>query len=140
MTLSRFSMLVLTGILWTSGVPARADDKIEHGFLDRVYKGTDDKESKYVLFVPQDYDGTKPFPVVLFLHGSGWPGTDGKKQVSGISGEIGREEKKFPAIVIFPQSQTRTWRAESEDGKRAMSILAEVEKKYMVDSKRIYLT
>jgi predicted peptidase len=76
----------------------------------------------------------------MFLHGSGSTGDDGKKQVSGISAEIRRKEKEFPAIVVFPQSQKRSWRADSEDGKRAMAILAEAEKNYKVDDKRVYLT
>src|SRR5205085_5192088 len=134
----RMMLLVFVGILCASDAPARAADKIEHGFLDRVHK-TDDKEAKYVLFVPADYDGEKPYPVVLFLHGSGSTGTDGKKQVSGISAAIRADEKKFPAIVIFPQSQKRTWRADSEDARRALAILAEVEKTYKVDAKRVYL-
>jgi predicted peptidase len=119
---------------------AHAADTVEHGFLDRVYKGADGSESKYVVFVPAGYTGEKPFPVVLFLHGAGSTGTDGNKQVSGIAAAIRKDEKGFPAIVVFPQSQKRSWRADSEDGKRAMAILAEVEKQYKVDAKRIYLT
>ena len=115
-------------------------DKIEHGFLNKVHKDDDGKESKYVVFVPHGYTGEKPVPVVMFLHGAGSTGDDGKKQVSGIAAEIRRKEKEFPAIVVFPQSQKRTWRADSEDGKRAMAILAETEKTYKVDDKRVYLT
>src|SRR5262249_19640022 len=119
---------------------ARAEEKTEHGFLDRVYKGSDGKEAKYVIFVPHDYKGDKPYPLILFLHGAGSTGTDGKKQVSGISAEIRRNEKTFPSIVVFPQSENRTWRADSADGKRALAILEEVEKQYKVDAKRVYLT
>jgi predicted peptidase len=120
--------------------PASASDKIEHGFLDRVYKGADGSVAKYVIFVPHDYRGDKPFPVILFLHGAGATGTDGKKQVSGVAAEIRRNVKAFPFIVVFPQSQKRTWRADSEDGKRALAILAEVAKQYQVDARRFYLT
>jgi predicted peptidase len=118
---------------------ARAEDKLRHGFEDRVHKD-DAGEAKYVVFVPEAYDGMKPFPLVLFLHGSGATGEDGKRQVSGIAAEIRRHEKTFPAIVIFPQSHDRTWRANSADGKRAMAILNEVEKAFKVDHERVYLT
>lgn len=130
------SASVALGCLLGLSLSARAADT---GFLDRVHKG-EGGESKYVIFVPHDYKGDKPFPLVLFLHGAGSTGDDGKKQVSGISAAIRASEKTFPAIVVFPQSQKRTWGAESEDGKRAMAILAEVEKQYKVDTKRIYLT
>ena len=120
--------------------PAHAADPVAHGFLDRVYKGAGDEEAKYVLFVPHDYKGDKPYPLVVFLHGSGSTGTDGKKQVGGIAAAIRKDEMSFPALVLFPQSQKRSWRADSEDGKRALAILAEVEKQYKIDGKRVYLT
>jgi predicted peptidase len=119
---------------------AAAEDKVEHGFRDKVFKDADGTESKYVVFIPPSYTGEKAFPVVLFLHGAGSTGEDGKKQVSGIAAAIRKGEKEFPAIVVFPQSKKRSWRANSEDGKRAMAILAEVEKAYKTDPKRVYLT
>ncbi len=38
---------------------------------------TDQGERKYVVYVPEGYDGSKAFPVILFLHGAGERGTDG---------------------------------------------------------------
>jgi predicted peptidase len=119
---------------------APADDTTGHGFVSKVYKGTDGTEAKYVVFVPHGYTPDKAYPVVLFLHGAGAVGDDGKKQVIGIAVEIRKGEKTFPAVVVFPQSQKRSWKANSEDGKRAMAILAEVEKTYKTDPKRVYLT
>ncbi|HWG45690.1 MAG TPA: dienelactone hydrolase family protein [Gemmataceae bacterium] len=111
------------------------------GFQDRVHKDADGKEAKYVLFVPHDYKGDKPYPLILFLHGSGETGTDGIKQTKvGLAPAIKKNEKTFPFLAIFPQSQKRTWRASSNDAKRALDILAEVEKEYKVDAKRVYLT
>jgi predicted peptidase len=111
------------------------------GFIDRVYKGTDGTEVKYVVFVPADYKGDKPYPLILFLHGAGETGTDGTKQTkTGIGAAIRKQEKTFPCIVVFPQSQKGGWRAESAEGKRAVAILDEVAKEFKVDDKRIYLT
>src|SRR5207248_11298799 len=116
-----------------------ADTK--HGFLDRVHKDADGQEAKYVLFVPYNYQGTKPVPLILFLHGAGESGSDGKKQVEvGLGKAIRQREKDFPFLVVFPQSQKRSWRADSADAQRALAILAEVQKEYQVDAKRIYLT
>ncbi|HJT78539.1 MAG TPA: prolyl oligopeptidase family serine peptidase [Gemmataceae bacterium] len=113
----------------------------EHGFLDRVYKDADGKEAKYVLFVPHAYKGDKPYPVILFLHGSGESGTDGHRQAEvGIGPAIRKREQMFPFITVFPQSQKRTWRADSADAKRALAILEEVQKQYRTDPKRVYLT
>jgi predicted peptidase len=118
---------------------ARADDP-KVGFVDRVYK-SGDKEYKYVLFVPHDYKPDSEPPVILFLHGKGSGGTDGKKQARvGLAAAIRKDEKKFPSVVVFPQSEKDTWAANSDDAKRAIDILAEVQKEYKTDSKRVYLT
>jgi predicted peptidase len=115
------------------------------GFLDRVYK-SESGESKYVLFVPHSYDGSKEYPLILFLHGAGESGTDGKKQVTvGLGPAIKKQEKDFPFITIFPQANSKTtvgkrWYANSPDGKQALAILDEVMRTYKVDPKRIYLT
>lgn len=135
-------LAVTLGCLFLLGLAqTRAADKDEHGFLDRVFKQSDGGEAKYILFVPHGYKGDKPFPLVLFLHGAGETGTDGKKQAAvGLGPAIRKEEKTFPFIAVFPQSQKRTWQAGSDDAKRALDILAEVQKQYKVDPKRIYLT
>lgn len=110
------------------------------GFLNRVHKDADGKEAKYVLFVPHDYKGDKPYPVILFLHGAG-ERAGGKKQPVevGIGPAVKKREKDFPCLVIFPQAE-KTWRAGSADAKRALDILAEIEKEYKIDTRRVYLS
>jgi len=116
---------------------ARADEKA-HGFLDRVYKDADGKEAKYVVFIPHDYKGDKPYPLIMLLHGGGESGTDGKLPVRAYLGPaIKKQEPTFPFIVVWPQSQKGTWKADSEDGKRAMGILTDVQKEFRVDAKRL---
>jgi predicted peptidase len=134
------SLLLALLLVGLYPLTARAEDP-KVGFMDRVHKDADGKEAKYVLFVPHDYKGDTEYPVILFLHGSGETGTDGEKQAKvGLGPAIKKEEKTFPFIAVFPQSQKRTWRADSDDAKRALDILAEVQKEYKTDSKRVYLT
>jgi predicted peptidase len=123
------------------GLPLVAAEKT--GFVDKVYKNADGHESKYVVFVPHSYDGTKPVPVILFLHGSGETKGDksGKMPVEvGLGPAIKKREKTFPFLVVIPQSEKRTWKADTEDGKRAIAMLDETMKDYKVDPKRQYLT
>ncbi len=128
----------LLSLCWFS--TAVSAQETQRGFLNRVFKGGDG-EAKYVLFVPHDYKGDQPYPLILFLHGAGETGTDGLKQsVVGLGPAIKKRQKTFPFLAVFPQSQKRTWKADSADGQRALAILAEVEKSYKVDSARIYLT
>ena len=123
------------------GLPAVSAEKT--GFVKRVYKNADGHESPYEVFVPHDYDGTKEVPVILFLHGSGETKGDksGKMPVEvGLGPAIKKREKTFPFLVVIPQSEKRTWRSESDDGKRALAMLDEVSKEFKADAKRIYLT
>ena len=58
--------------------------------------------------MPEGYDGSKIFPVILFLHGAGERGEDGivPAQV-GIGPAILQPSGGVPAIVVFPQARRR---------------------------------
>lgn len=59
----------------------------------------------YRLLLPQDYDSTKQYPLVFFLHGRGESGTDNNKQLThGAKLFVDAVNRsRFPAIVVFPQ-------------------------------------
>ena len=118
----------------------------QRGFLNRVFKDSEDKEYKYVVFVPHDFKAddasTKQWPIILFLHGAGERGDDGELQAKvGLAPAIRKREKEFPFIAVFPQcSKNSFWRADAPDGQRAMAILADVEKEFKTDPDRVYVT
>jgi len=138
MSLLRRFLTACAGLLFATAALPAAEPK--HGFIDKVYNGPEG-EGKYIVFIPKAYDGSKEFPIILFLHGAGETGTDGKKQAEvGLGKAVKAHADTFPFIVVFPQSQKRTWGAASEDGKRALAILDIVMKEYKSDPKRVYLT
>ena len=105
-------ILALSGLLALSVSSLLGAENPTHGFLNRVHKDADGKEAKYVLFIPHTYKSDTPCPLIMFLHGSGETGTDGiKPSVVGLGAAVKKQEKTFPCIVIFPQSQKRSWRA-----------------------------
>ena len=124
------------------GVPAIPTPRPGTGFLDKVYREADGTEAKYVLFVPRSYDGTIAFPAILFLHGAGARGSDGRRHLSnGLARAIGQRNEDFPFIVIFPQArEDESWTAESAGGKRALAIVDQVQSEYRVDPNRLSLT
>ncbi|HEV3385075.1 MAG TPA: dienelactone hydrolase family protein [Gemmata sp.] len=129
-----FAFFFLPTVCLAAGKPAT-------GFVDKSFLNADCSRSPYVVFVPRDYDGTKEYPVILFLHGSGETKGGSKMPVEvGIGPAIRARENTFPFITVFPQSENRTWRAASQDGYRAMAILDEVMKEYKTDPRRVYLT
>jgi poly(3-hydroxybutyrate) depolymerase/prenyltransferase beta subunit len=111
----------------------------EPGFHLRTIK-TSAGERKYTLFVPEGYDGSKAFPAILFLHGSGERGDDGIKggQI-GLGAAILAHPDRFPALVILPQA-SKTWAADSDDAKDALAALDDVMATYKVDTQRVALT
>lgn len=126
----------LSGLLIVA-LAATAGDPSATGFQYAKHK-----DSKYGLFIPHSYKAEKEYPLILFLHGAGERGDDGVAPVKqGIGNAIKPREKDFSFIVIFPQcAKNSNWKAGSPDSDRALAILAEVEKKYKVDPKRVYLT
>ncbi len=146
MMFPRLSALLGAALFCLAPSLAPAAPPLTHGFHERTFKDAEGKEAKYMLFVPDGYNagGDKEYPIILFLHGSGETGTDGKKQAgTGLGPAIRNDEKAgqhFPFFAVFPQSQERTWSANSKDGERAIAILDEIEKEYKIDQKRQYLT
>jgi predicted peptidase len=62
----------------------------------------------YRILFPENYDKTKKYPLVLFLHGAGERGNDNESQLThGAKLFIDSANRKaYPAIVIFPQCPT----------------------------------
>lgn len=75
-------------------------DKYEkRGFI----KG--DEAISYRILLPENFDDTKKYPILFFLHGSGERGADNQSQLTH-GGKLFLQEnvrKQFPAIVVFPQ-------------------------------------
>ncbi len=61
------------------------------------------KTLQYRILKPIDFDATKQYPLHLFLHGAGERGDDNEAQLVHGSELFIKENKKHPAIVIFPQ-------------------------------------
>lgn len=59
----------------------------------------------YRKLLPENFDPTKTYPVLFFLHGSGERGNDNEAQLMHGSKLFLRADirRDFPAIIIFPQ-------------------------------------
>lgn len=66
----------------------------------------------YRLLLPADYNPSKKYPLVLFLHGAGERGSDNVKQLTHGAALFLKQEyrQRYPAIVVFPQCpQSSYW-------------------------------
>ncbi|MGN6166031.1 MAG: alpha/beta hydrolase-fold protein [Flavisolibacter sp.] len=117
----------------------------------------------YRLLLPKDYDASKKYPLILFLHGSGERGNDNELQLVHGADLFLRDSirNNYKAIVVFPQcglnsywsnvkivtdsiQKTRVFNFQSEGEptiamKLLLSLLNELPKKYKLDKDRIYV-
>jgi predicted peptidase len=114
-------------ILLLSLTAARAQNTAQYN-LNTYERGSyiKGKDSIYyrVLF-PENFDSTKKYPILFFLHGRGESGTDNQKQLTHGGKLFLKPEirKNFPAIVVFPQCPATDYWANvkitaNEKGKR----------------------
>lgn len=138
--------LIAIGVAGAWANEAAPQEFGQHGFVDRVYRDAEG-EHKYVVFVPHTEPPESGWPVILFLHGAGERGTDGRRQLTvGMGPLVKKRNTTFPAVVIFPQSENfdgpilSNWAADAEDGRRALAILADVEADYPTNPAQRILT
>lgn len=123
----------------TSQEPATTTERIATGFLYKTLT-INDATYPFCVYVPPDYTADKPWPVILFLHGSGECGTDGFLQTDiGIGRAIRRHHERIPAIVVMPQIPPRhTWAGPM--GLMALKCVEAASHEYHCDPARVYLT
>jgi predicted esterase len=95
-------------------------------------------ETTYLLYLPDHYDddNSRKWPLLLFLHGSGESGSDIEKVKLHGPPQLIEGGKKFPFIVVSPQSPV-SW---GWDVDNLYKLLQQVKQTYRVDDQRIYLT
>jgi predicted peptidase len=109
------------------------------GFLDRTVPTA--AGPRYVqVFVPRDWTPARRWPVILFLHGAGERGADGRRHTEvGLPSAIRRGVAPDSAIVVMPQAaEGRRWFLDMADLARAALDTALVE--FHGDPDRVYLT
>lgn len=114
----------------------------------------------YRILLPENYDASKKYPLVFFLHGAGERGNDNEAQlVHGSKLFLDPVTRKnYPAIVVFPQCPKNSFWSnvdfKMENGKRefyfktdgeptlamklAQELLYSIQKEYPVNKKKIY--
>ncbi len=131
-------------------------------FEKRTHTSATGNTLPYRILFPENYDRSKKYPVVLFLHGAGERGNDNEKQLThGAKLFLTPENRSnFPAIVIFPQCPAESYwgsviidrtktpftfdfdytRPEPEPLQMAIALVKQISAEEGVDKKRIYIT
>lgn len=102
---------------------------------------------KYNLFAPTDYDGSKSYPLVLFMHDAGVTSADPMMTLVQGLGAISfagpADQAKHPAFVLAPQYSAQI----VDDNSQATSALDTtidlvnaLAQRYNIDKSRLYAT
>lgn len=94
---------------------------------------------KYCKYLPKDYDETKKYPLVFFLHGAGERGDDlDVASRHGYMKYVREEGKEYPFIFIAPQCpKGKYWGCYTESLIAFLDCICE---ELPIDESRIYLT
>lgn len=133
--------IILIGVSLISGCSLmKPAITVKPGQTEQKFSGkvTRDVSLGYQLYIPENYVSTdpSPWPLVLFLHGSGERGNDLSKVAVHGPARLAKEGKAFPFILVSPQCPDGQW-WNAED---LMALLKDIQSKYRVDENRIYIT
>lgn len=136
--LAELGVMVAASIAAMGAVPGAAM-AAETGFLQRSVT-LDGVSYRYQVFVPADHSPARAWPVVLFLHGAGERGDDGRVQAHvGLGAAIRAEPARFPMIVVMPQARRNT-RWTGAMAAQALKALEQSMAEFNGDPQRVYLT
>jgi hypothetical protein len=134
MSVRTFKFVVVIGMCFAGRAGASADDKPKTGFIKKTFTDENGKQIPYVVYVPRDYDGTKAYPVILYLHGAG-----DKKPIPWGLGTYIQARGDLDFLCVFPHSDHQ-WDPGRPGEKKAIGALDAVLALYKADRNRVYLT
>ena len=109
------------------------------GFIDRkvTVGGT---EYRYQVYVPADFNPSRKWPVIVFLHDNGGRGVDGRSQTNaGLAGIIRRDQARVPAVVVFPQANPSSRWSSPVMQEQILACLDATTKEFKGAADRVYL-
>ena len=115
----------------------RAGMQVDQHFVGTV--GTGEYERKirvdYLMYLPEEYDNDKAWPLVVYLHGAGERGNDLEK-VRGVDlPALAERRHDFPFVLVSPQCpESSSWEPE-----RVLTLIEHICTNWPVDRQRVYL-
>ena len=87
-----------------------ANAQITREAYEKEYYVEEGDSLPYRVLYPENFNPKKEYPVILFLHGAGERGYDNERQLA-LGGDLFLKDdirKEYPAIVVFPQCDTKS--------------------------------
>lgn len=108
------------------------------GDLRMAYRSeVDNTLQPYRLYVPTNYDGQKALPLVVALHGMG--GDENSIFDQYAKGQFKREAEKMGWLIVCPKGRESASMYMGKAQTDVLDVLADVQRQYKVDARRVYL-
>lgn len=118
-----------------SATPLPRGQDLRHSYRSEI-DGTD---QPYRLYVPTAYDGGRPFPLVIAMHGTGGNESSLFEDKRLPPHELMRVAEKHGVLMATPHGRgTTEYRGIGEND--IFCVLADLQRRYRIDPERIYLT
>lgn len=109
----------------------------KQGDFHKAYRSAvDNTLQPYRVFVPTSYDASKTTPLVVALHGMGG---DENSMFDGYGGTLKREAEREGFLVVCPKGRESASMYRGSAEQDVLDVMAQVERDYKVDPKRVYL-
>jgi len=105
----------------TTEDPEKSDKSPFEGVVSYVFNAVEEFETDeftasngmtlaYGYYLPEDYDESKDYPLLVFLHGNGAQGSDGMGHLSQVNAYFSSlESPVYDSIVLMPQCPKDKW-------------------------------
>lgn len=148
--MNKFSFLLIV-FLFSNRLSAQP----KGDFVSDIFVSSKNDSLPYQLIPPTNFDSTKNYPIILWLHGKGERGNDNKRQIATIEkwifDSLANENRQ--AYLLAPQcSSNRTWSNYDKLEQQItfekdtpliqnsiIELLSQVQLNYPIDSTRIYI-
>ena len=132
--------ILATIILSSLAMLALADDPAPGKQVEQKVDLGDDHSYDFLLYLPEDYEPTKPHAFMLFLHGRGE--SNGPLSIVKKWGppRLVDGGQKLPYIIASPQCPRKSFWSQAGEQAKLDKFLAHLQEKYAIDEGRMYLT
>ncbi|MFN0077685.1 MAG: prolyl oligopeptidase family serine peptidase [Prosthecobacter sp.] len=105
-------------------------------------KGVSKQGLNYQLWGNPKLDGTKRYPIVIWLHGSGQSGTDNESQIGGAPKVWTSEDNQAerPCFLLAPQCPSADIGWKNQVADNLLAHIADLTEHLPIDESRLYLT
>jgi predicted esterase len=109
----------------------------KRGDFRKAYRSAVDRTIQpYRIFIPETYDGAKPVPLLVALHGMGG---DENSMFDGYRETLKTEGQRVGFIVACPKGRDSASMYRGSAEQDVLDVMAEVRRDYKIDDKRIYM-